>query len=127
MLPTLADVAGIETPDNIDGISFLPELIGQGNQEKHEFLYWEFPSYQGQQAMRFGDWKGIRKNIFKGNTELELYNLASDPTEQINVASSNPEVVNQIEELMKQEHTSALLDRFKMEELGDVKNEMPGN
>ena len=127
VLPTLADVAGIETPDNIDGISFLPELIGQGNQEKHEFLYWEFPSYQGQQAMRFGDWKGIRKNIFKGNTELELYNLASDPTEQINVASSNPEVVNQIEELMKQEHTSALLDRFKMEELGDVKNEMPGN
>ena len=123
VLPTLADVAGVNAPENIDGISFLPELLDQGDQKQHEFLYWEFPSYTGQQAVRMGDWKAIRKNIFKGNMEIELFNLVKDPTEQQNVASENPEIVERIEQLMKQEHTSALLDRFKIEQLGDVKNE----
>jgi arylsulfatase len=123
VLPTLADVAGVKTPDNIDGISFLPELMGQDNQEQHEFLYWEFPSYTGQQAVRMGDWKAIRKNIFKGNMEIELYNLQKDPTEQQDLASENPEIIKRIEQLMKQEHTSALIDRFKIEQLGDVKDE----
>lgn len=127
VLPTLAEVAGVDAPNNIDGISFLPELQGQVDQQKHEFLYWEFPAYQGQQAVRMGDWKGIRKDIFKGNLEIELYNLASDPREQNDIASANPEVAKQIAGIMKQEHTSALLDRFKIEQLGDVKNDSPGN
>ena len=77
--------------------------------------------YEGQQAVRMGDWKGLRNRIFKGNMEIELYNLKSDPREQNNVAAQNPEVVKSIAQLMKQEHTPALIDRFKMEELGDVK------
>ncbi|MEQ6117887.1 arylsulfatase [Reichenbachiella sp. MALMAid0571] len=121
VLPTLAEVAGTDAPENIDGISFLPELLGQEDQKQHEFLYWEFPSYEGQQAVRMGDWKGIRNRIFKRNMEIELYNLKSDPREQNDVAVQNPEIVKSIAELMKQEHTSALIDRFKMEELGDVK------
>jgi len=122
VLPTLADVAGVNAPNNIDGISFLPELTGKGEQKEHEFLYWEFPAYQGQQAVRLGDWKGIRKNIFKDNMEIELYNLVTDPQEQVDVASENPEIIQRITQIMKQEHTSALLDRFKMEQLGDVKD-----
>lgn len=121
VLPTLADVAGVEAPSKIDGISFLPELLGQKEQEKHDFLYWEFPSYQGQQAVRMGDWKGIRKNIFKGNMDIELYDLKNDPAEQRNIAADNPGIVKRIEQLMKREHSSALIDRFKIEELGDVK------
>ncbi len=121
VLPTLAEVAGTKAPENIDGISFLPELLGQEDQKQHEFLYWEFPSYEGQQAVRMGDWKGLRNKIFKGNMDIELYNLKSDLREQNNVAAQNPEVVKRIAELMKQEHASALIDRFKMEELGDVK------
>ncbi len=123
VLPTLTDLTGAKTPDNIDGISFLPELMGEKDkQEKHEFLYWEFPAYQGQQAVRMGDWKGIRKKIFKGNKDIELYHLPSDPQEQRNVAADNPEVVEQIARLMKQEHTPALIDRFKIPQLGDVKS-----
>ncbi len=123
VLPTLTDLTGAKTPDNIDGISFLPELMGEKDkQEKHEFLYWEFPAYQGQQAIRMGDWKGIRKKIFKGNKDIELYHLPSDPQEQRNVAADNPEVVEQIARLMKQEHTPALIDRFKIPQLGDVKS-----
>jgi len=118
-MPTLAEMAGVEAPEGIDGISFLPELMGQNGQKKHEFLYWEFPSYQGQQAVRLGDWKGIRKNIFDGNMEIELYNLNNDPTEQKNVASANPEVVKRIEQIMKQEHIAPEIEKFKIEQLGD--------
>jgi len=121
VMPTLAEIAGVEAPTDIDGISFLPELLGQNGQKQHEFLYWEFPSYQGQQAVRLGDWKGIRKNIFEGNMEIELYNLKNDPTEQQNVASVNPEVVKQIEQIMKQEHTAPEIEKFKIEQLGDKK------
>ncbi|GAB3665125.1 arylsulfatase [Echinicola sediminis] len=120
VMPTLADVAGAPTPEKIDGISFLPELLGEKGQEKHDFLYWEFPAYQGQQAVRMGKWKGIRRDIFKGNMEIELYDLESDPQEQNNIAQSHPEVVTKIAEIMKNEHSTPSIDRFKIKELGDI-------
>ncbi|MEO9805137.1 MAG: arylsulfatase [Reichenbachiella sp.] len=119
VMPTLAEVAEIESPDS-DGVSFLPELLGK-EQTKHEFLYWEFPSYHGQQAVRYGSWKGIRKNIFKGNMEIELYNLDLDPVEQNDVADQNPDVVKEIAKIMVDEHRPAVNDRFRITQLGDVK------
>ncbi|MDN5210874.1 arylsulfatase [Fulvivirgaceae bacterium BMA12] len=122
VLPTLAEVANAEAPENIDGISFLPTLLGSEHQIKHEFLYWEFPSYQGQQAVRLGMWKGIRKNIFKGNMDIALYNLAEDPAEQQDVAEENPDIVKRIRQIMINEHTQPHINRFKMAQLGDVKD-----
>jgi arylsulfatase len=121
VLPTLSELAGAEIPDKIDGISFLPELLNAGNQQKHEFLYWEFPSYGGQQAVRLGDWKGIRKEIFQGNMAIELYNIAEDPIEEHNVAGEFPEILKSIEAIMSNEHEEASLDRFKIVQLGDSK------
>lgn len=118
VLPTLCELSGAEIPEDTDGISFAPTLKGEA-QPKHEFLYWEFPAYQGQQAVRMGDWKALRRDIFKGNMELELYNLKADPREQVNVASDYPEVVAKIEAIMKREHTPAELEKFKIKELGD--------
>jgi arylsulfatase A-like enzyme len=119
VLPTLCEVTGATIPEDTDGISFLPTLLGDTEQPGHEFLYWEFPSYTGQQAVRMGNWKAMRKNIFTGNMELELYNLATDLTESRNVAAENPEVVAQIEAIMKREHTPAVLEKFKITQLGD--------
>ncbi|MBD3383612.1 sulfatase-like hydrolase/transferase [candidate division KSB1 bacterium] len=43
ILPTFCQIAGRSTPENIDGISFLPLLKGTvEEQKKHEYLYWEF-------------------------------------------------------------------------------------
>lgn len=119
LMPTICDIAGIEPPDNIDGISFKPTLLNQA-QEKHDFLYWEFPSYKGQQAVRFGKWKGIRKNIFEGNLKIELYNLENDVQEQIDVASKHPEVVEKVKAIMLKEHEPSSNERFKFKALGDL-------
>lgn len=118
VLPTLCEVSGAPIPSDTDGLSFLPTLL-ESTQPAHEFLYWEFPSYQGQQAVRMGDWKALRKDIFKGNMALELYNLKTDPREQFDVAGRHPELVARIEAIMKREHEPAFLERFKMKELGD--------
>ncbi len=119
VLPTLCEIAGAEIPQGIDGLSFSATLLGNAEQREHSFLYWEFPSYNGQQAVRLGDWKGIRKDIFDGNMELELFNLKDDPREQSNVASANPAIVAQIEAIMRREHSPASLEKFKMHQLGD--------
>ncbi|MCG8308136.1 MAG: arylsulfatase [Cytophagales bacterium] len=119
VLPTLAEVAGISTDYKSDGISFLSVLLDDGGQKAHDFLYWEFPAYNGQQAVRMGKWKGIRMNIFKGDMKIELFDLENDPREQHDVAGEYPEVVSKIERIMEKEHTVADNERFKIKELGD--------
>lgn len=119
MFPTLCEIAEIPFGEKVDGISFLPTLLGEGEQEKHEFVYWEFPSYGGQQAVRMGDWKGLRTGILDGNLEIQLFNLAEDPQELNNVADQNSEIVRQIREIMEREHTVAEIERFRMPTLGD--------
>lgn len=119
VLPTLCAVAEVEVPNDIDGKSFLPTMLEIQGQDEHEFLYWEFPAYGGQQAVRMGKWKGIRRNIFKDKLEIQLYNLDEDIQELNDVAEQYPEVVMQIRKIFENEHVPAELERFKMVQLGD--------
>ncbi|MBS0010990.1 MAG: sulfatase-like hydrolase/transferase, partial [Bacteroidales bacterium] len=119
VMPTLAEIAGVRPPEDIDGISFLPALIGERDQLQHDYLYWEFPAYQGQQAVRMGRWKAIRKNIFRGNMKIELYDLENDPGETRDLAGQYPEIISQIDSIMKAARVPAELDRFRFKELGD--------
>lgn len=45
VLPTIAEITGAKAPTDVDGLSFLPELIGEAaaghKQTQHEYLYWE--------------------------------------------------------------------------------------
>ena len=118
IMPTIIDLTAIPADLKTDGISFVPALLGH-DQEQHDFLYWEFPSYQGQQAVRMGDWKGIRKNIFKDSMDIELYNLKDDILEQHDIADQNKEIVQQIQDIMTSQHTPSAVDRFKIAQLGD--------
>ena len=108
VLPTVCEAANVDIPEDTDGISFLPALKGK-NQKNHKYLYWEFPGYTGQQAVRMGDWKAIRQNIFKGNMEIELFYLKEDILEQNNVAAEYPEIVKQLEKIMKQSRVPSKL------------------
>ena len=114
VLPTICDIAGIETPENIDGISFLPELLGK-KQKKHEYFYFENSGGKRstKQAIIKGDWKCIRFKIRKtGETTVELYNMKDDPKEQNNIADKYPEKVEELIRLMNSERTEN--ERFKL-------------
>lgn len=117
VLPTFCEIAGIKAPVDIDGKSFLPTLLGSENQEKHDFLYWEFPESGGQQAVRMGKWKGIRKNIDKDSLQIRLYNLETDVQELDDVSSQNPDVVAKIESIFRNEHEMAEIEKFRMKAL----------
>ena len=95
-LPTACDLAGIAVPAGIDGISYLPELLGQA-QSSHEYMYWEFPSVGGKQALRRGKWKLVRNNCFRQDGgDYELYDLENDPGEMKDLSEEYPELVKEL-------------------------------
>lgn len=100
-LPTLLDAVGAAdtVPERLDGISLMPTLRGESQPER-PYLYREFPGYGGQQSIRVSDWKAIRQNIRQGELEIQLYNLATDPGEQRNVADQHPQTVQRLAALM---------------------------
>ncbi len=105
IMPTLGQLAG-GSPPAADGISLVPSLLGQGDQPRHDYLYWEFAAgwIGDQQAVRMGDWKYIRKQLPGGETETWLFNLESDESEQTNVADEHPEVVARMDSLLREAH-----------------------
>ena len=116
-LPTLLELAGAASavPAGLDGISFAPTLLGE-EQEPRPFLYREFTAGAGQQAVRVGNWKGIRPHLQRKNAggrttenpgvdlHIELYDLAADVGETRDVSDENADVVAKIEKLMRDEH-----------------------
>ena len=121
MLATFSDIAGYELPEESDGVSMLPTFLSEENQEEHEFLYWEFPSYGGQVAIRMGDWKVVRQNLKDDKKEatLELYNLREDPTETSNIASEHPDILKKAAAIFAQERTQPELEHFKIPLIAD--------
>lgn len=106
-LPTAAELAGVETPKDLDGISIVPTLIGQPEkQQRHTYLYWEFYERGSAQAVRWGKWKGVCKPFFG---EVELYDLSQDLGEKQNVAARHPEIVARIEGFLRQAHVPSPL------------------
>jgi len=107
LLPTAAELTGAAAPEGIDGISFLPVLLGEAeNQSVHDHLYWEAADKKGWQAIRQGDWKAHRIGTrTKGKEVFELYDLSRDIAEENNVADQNPEVVEALSELMNRGRT----------------------
>lgn len=102
-LPTACEIAGIKPPENIDGISFLPELLGEP-QTQHDNLYWEFHEQGGKQALRKGNWKLVIRNVVNDLEPVtELYNLSDDISEENNLAGEHPEMVKQLSDMMKKE------------------------
>ena len=108
---TACDVAGIKNNVETDGISFYPEMIG-GIQAKHDYLYWEYPASGGLQAIRMGNWKGIKNNLFKNPSKLKLFDLLSDEKELNDVSLKNPEIVNELEQKLSDAHSTPYLKQF---------------
>jgi len=116
VLPTLAELAGVKPPDDIDGLSIVPELLGPDaagrKQPEHEYLYWEYGGYT---AVRMGNWKAVRPRARrsrkqKGTAEeiaWELYDLDRDIQEQHNLAGEHPDILAKMVAIAKEAHEDA--------------------
>ena len=112
-LPTAAELAGVKLPGGIDGLSFVPALLGKKQTNQHEFLYWEFHEKGSKQAVRMGDWKAVR---LAPGAPLELYNLKTDLGEIHNVAASQSRIVAKVEAYLKTARTESEHWPFKAAE-----------
>jgi arylsulfatase A len=107
VMATACDLLKVKAPDSSDGVSFLPELLGQP-QEAQPVLAWEFQGYGGQQAIILnGRWKGVRRNLNKKSSKWELYDLEKDPEEKTDLASSMPEMVEEVHKAMMKNRTNS--------------------
>ena len=107
VMPTLAELAGVEPPDSIDGISIIPTLLGEeavGRKQKmHEFLYWE---HRGHVAVRTGKYKAVKPGK---NKPFELYDLDADISEQNNIADKHPDILARMKTCARQSHIENLI------------------
>jgi arylsulfatase A-like enzyme len=110
MMPTFCELAKVDIPEQTDGISLVPTLLGEKeNQREHDFLFWQFDAVGGKQAVRLGPWKGVRTDTMQDPAgPIELYHIATDIGEENEVSRRHPEVVREIRKIMSRENTEPL-------------------
>ncbi len=97
ILPTALDAARVAVPTDkpLDGKSLLPLLTGKSQQHLETF-YWSEGGEAGGFAVRSGDWKLVQQ---RGQTKVELFNLAKDPAEATDLAPQNAAKVAELSKL----------------------------
>lgn len=98
VLPTLAAVAKVDAPQETDGINVLPAILGKEQTVNDRFMYWEFHEKGYQQAARWHHWKVVRQ---APDQPIELYDLSVDVSEQFDVASLHPDIVQKMKNYLK--------------------------
>lgn len=108
-LPTICDLIGLESPDNIDGISYLPVLKDrEPEQRKHDYLYYEFYEQGGKQAIMKDGWKLICLNMNDpANRIEELYYIKEDIGEESNLISLHPDKAKELRDLILSARTES--------------------
>jgi arylsulfatase A-like enzyme len=114
LLPTVAELSGSKLLVETDGISLVPTLLGKEGQKEHSHLFWDFNEQGGKRAVLKWPWKLIHLNTgpdtkpkAKGKAaksqplEKHLYHLETDIGEENNLATDKPEIVAELETLMK--------------------------
>lgn len=96
VMPTLVAAGEGSIPETIeiDGKDLLPLATGASTEDPHEAIFWTSGYYR---VVRAGDWK---LQVSERPNKAWLFNLASDPTEQNNVAEDNPDVVSELTALL---------------------------
>ncbi|MDD2298876.1 MAG: arylsulfatase [Fermentimonas sp.] len=103
-LPTFAEILEVEPETKTNGVSILPTLLGNDGQKERDYFYFEFQESGGRQAIIKEDWKLLHLDIRNGGI-YELYNIASDPSENHNLITLYPEKAEELKEIMKNART----------------------
>ncbi|MHB0756724.1 arylsulfatase [Polaribacter sp. M15] len=111
VLPTITDLLNVDLKTKTDGISFLPTLLQNEPQKKHDFLYWEFHEKGGRQAVLKNHWKLIKYNV-KKTPKFFLFDIEKDPGESINLADKMPQKFKELKKLMASARTESQQFKF---------------
>ena len=95
---TIAAAAEVSVPTDreIDGVDLLPFVTGDRSEDPHEAIFWRTGTYR---AVRSGDWK---LQLSDPDETPFLYNLADDPTEQNNLATTSPMELKRLKNLIQE-------------------------
>lgn len=110
VMPTLAELTGIELTSTVNGVSFLPILRGE-SAPVPSMMYWEYHGHiwDGAQAARIGPWKGVRLGGHNNpSAPLSVYHLTTDPDESTNVADLHPLIVQDLLTVMQSRSPSKI-------------------
>jgi arylsulfatase A-like enzyme len=83
LLPTLCDLAGVDTPETVEGLSLRPVLEGR-RQQIRDVLYGVYcgGTKPGIRAVKSDRWKLIEYEVLDGAVrKTQLFNLAENPNE----------------------------------------------
>jgi len=97
-------------------------MPNEEQKQQHDYLYWEYPEYGGQLAIRINNWKGVMLNIMKDNMQWQLFDLNNDIQEQHDVAAQHPDIVRQLDAIVKKEHRTPEVSTFLMPALEEKYN-----
>lgn len=107
LFPTILAAAGVEQPQTVqatDGVNFLPLLGTEADRPPSQReLVWHFPhTYDGPpwSMIRKGDWKFI---WFYLDQRSELYNVAEDIGESINLVNKHPDVATELSAALRRQ------------------------
>jgi arylsulfatase len=121
-MPTFTQIIGENPRQDYDGINMLNAFTGK-KQKQHKYLYFEFPEYGGQQAVRMGKWKAYRDNLQKEDSPWQLFDLSADIREQHNVADHYPAIIRKVKAITRREHIEPDNPKFRIKALVPVMEE----
>ncbi len=104
--PTMLEMAGLglRPAQHIDGTSLVPLMKGKEKALGRKTICWHYPHYHGSGhrpagAIRQGDYKLIES--FE-EMNVEMYNLAKDPSEKQDLSASEPDKARELREALHQ-------------------------
>lgn len=111
IMPSLCSLAGAD-PGQPYGDNLVPVWLGEKERlESRRPMVWCTGGYDGQAAVRLGDMKAVRRNLFPdskgGPGDWEVYDLSKDRGETTNLAGTRRDVIEQAKEVLKREYTVA--------------------
>lgn len=109
LFPTLLGLAGAKADKSkpVDGLDVWPTISEGQASPRTEVIYNVDPSGG---ALREGDWKLVWLALLPGN--LELFNIAQDPSEKTNQAEANPEKVQAMQQRIRELATQMAMPYF---------------